>query len=161
MSGVHNNTSYTLLNHRNSEGTHIDQNKFNWLGTIFYLFFLAFEWPQNIALQYLPVGKWMSFNIFVWSVALLCHAAATNFGGLFACRVFLGICEGAITPGFLLVTSMFYTRQEQSQRVGYWCKFAPYQRPFPTHLTYCTSFHERRRHRHARPYCVRNLAYQD
>lgn len=102
------------------EGTHIDQNKFNWLGTIFYLFFLAFEWPQNIALQYLPVGKWMSFNIFVWSVALLCHAAATNFGGLFACRVFLGICEGAITPGFLLVTSMFYTRQEQSQRVGYW-----------------------------------------
>ncbi len=62
-----------------------------------------------------------SINIFVWAVALLCHAAATSFGGLFACRVFLGICEGAITPGFLIVTSMFYTRQEQSQRVGYWC----------------------------------------
>lgn len=102
------------------EGTHIDQNQFNWLSTIFYLFFLGFEWPQNLALQYLPVGKWMSFNIFVWAVALLCHAAATNFAGLFACRVFLGICEGAITPGFLLVTAMFYTRKEQSQRVGYW-----------------------------------------
>ncbi len=37
----------------------IDQNQFNWLGTIFYLFFLAFEYPQNVALQYLPVGKWM------------------------------------------------------------------------------------------------------
>ncbi|KAI0072273.1 MFS general substrate transporter [Panus rudis PR-1116 ss-1] len=101
-------------------GTHINQQQFNWLGTIFYLFFLVFEWPQNIALQYLPVGKWMSVNIFIWAVALLCHAAATNFGGLFACRVFLGICEGAITPGFMIVTSMFYTRQEQSQRVGYW-----------------------------------------
>ncbi|KAJ3484592.1 hypothetical protein NLI96_g5532 [Meripilus lineatus] len=98
----------------------INQNQFNWLGTIFYLFFLAFEYPQNLALQYLPVGKWMSVNIFVWSIALLCHAAAKNFGGLFACRAFLGICEGAITPGFMLVTSMFYTRQEQSQRVGYW-----------------------------------------
>ena len=122
-----------------SAGTNINQDQFNWLGTIFYLFFLVFEWPQNIALQYLPVGKWMrcvrlragshethlrsytSANIFVWSVALLCHSAATNFGGLFACRAFLGICEGAITPGFLIVTSMFYTRQEQSQRVGYWC----------------------------------------
>lgn len=62
-----------------------------------------------------------SLNIFVWAVALLCHAAATSFGGLFACRVFLGICEGAITPGFMIVTSMFYTRQEQSQRTGYWC----------------------------------------
>ncbi|KAI0819031.1 MFS general substrate transporter [Irpex lacteus] len=101
-------------------GTHINQNQFNWLGTIFYLFFLVFEWPQNLALQRFPVAKWMSINIFVWAVALLCHAAATSFGGLFACRVFLGICEGAITPGFLIVTSMFYTRQEQSQRVGYW-----------------------------------------
>lgn len=64
-----------------------------------------------------------SVNIFVWAVALLCHAAATNFAGLFACRAFLGICEGAITPGFLIVTSMFYTRQEQTQRVGYWCMY--------------------------------------
>ena len=63
-----------------------------------------------------------SINIFIWAVALLCHAAAKSFGDLFACRVFLGICEGAITPGFMLVTSMFYTRKEQSQRVGYWCK---------------------------------------
>ncbi|KAF7793127.1 hypothetical protein EIP86_004236 [Pleurotus ostreatoroseus] len=105
---------------RVSQGAHISQDQFNWLGTIFYLFFLAFEWPQNLALQYFPVGKWMSINIFIWSVSLLCHAAAKNFGDLFACRVFLGICEGAITPGFMIVTSMFYTRKEQSQRVGYW-----------------------------------------
>lgn len=69
------------------------------------------------------VPNFSSFNIFVWAVALMCHAAAKSFGELFACRVFLGICEGAITPGFLLVTSMFYTRKEQSQRVGYWCKY--------------------------------------
>ena len=66
-----------------------------------------------------------SFNIFVWSVALLCHAAARSFGGFFAARAFLGICEGAITPGFMIVTSMFYTRQEQTQRVGYWCEYTP------------------------------------
>ena len=129
---------------RNGPKHYIDQAQFNWLSTVFYLFFLGFEWPQNLALQYLPVGKWMrcvspppspracpspspsahvrdSFNIFIWSVALLCHAAAKNFGEFFACRAFLGICEGAITPGFMIVTSMFYTRQEQTQRVGYWC----------------------------------------
>ena len=66
--------------------------------------------------------SFISFNIFVWSVALLCHAAATNFGEFFSCRAFLGICEGAITPGFMIVTSMFYTREEQTRRVGYWCK---------------------------------------
>ena len=76
--------------------------------------------PVSLAQRHTP----LSINIFVWAVALLCHAAADSFGGLFACRVFLGICEGAITPGFLLVTAMFYTRQEQSQRVGYWCKYS-------------------------------------
>ncbi|KAH9950247.1 MFS general substrate transporter [Amylocystis lapponica] len=102
------------------KGDHLSQNQFNWLNTIFYLFYLVFEFPQNIALQRFPVGKWVSINIFVWAVALLCSAAAKNFGTLFVCRMFLGICEGAITPGFMLVTSMFYTRQEQTQRVGYW-----------------------------------------
>ncbi|KAI0759893.1 major facilitator superfamily domain-containing protein [Irpex lacteus] len=62
----------------------------------------------------------MSINIFVWGVALCCHAACKSFGGLFAVRLILGMCEGSITAGFMIVTSMFYTRTEQTLRVGYW-----------------------------------------
>ncbi|KAF9532168.1 major facilitator superfamily domain-containing protein [Crepidotus variabilis] len=101
-------------------GAHLNQNQFNWLGTIFYLSYLAFEYPQNLALQKLPVGKWMSINIFIWAVALLAHTACKSFGALFAVRFILGMCEGAITPGFMIVTSMFYTRAEQNLRTGYW-----------------------------------------
>ncbi|KIK59190.1 hypothetical protein GYMLUDRAFT_686005 [Collybiopsis luxurians FD-317 M1] len=90
------------------------------LGTIFYLSYLVFEYPQNLALQRFPVGKWMSFNIFVWAIALACHAACKNFAGLFIVRLILGACEGSITAGFLIVSSMFYTRTEQTLRVGYW-----------------------------------------
>ncbi|PCH37793.1 MFS general substrate transporter [Wolfiporia cocos MD-104 SS10] len=102
------------------EDDHLSQNQFDWLSTIFYLSYLGFQFPQNYALQRLPVGKWVSINIFIWAVALLCHTAAKDFATLFVCRFFLGICEGAITPGFMIVTSMFYTRQEQTRRVGYW-----------------------------------------
>ena len=63
-----------------------------------------------------------SANIFVWAVALCCHAACTNFAGLFVVRLILGMCEGSITAGFMIVSSMFYTRTEQTLRVGYWCK---------------------------------------
>ncbi|CAE6466729.1 unnamed protein product [Rhizoctonia solani] len=42
------------------------------------------------------------------------------YPGLLACRFILGVCEGSITSGFLMVTSMFYTKNEQSSRVGYW-----------------------------------------
>ena len=109
------------------------------LGTIFYLSYLVFEYPQNLALQRFPVGKWMRFvmhhyikrvssdrnisiNILTWGIALCSHAACKNFGGLFAVRLILGMCEGSITAGFLIVSSMFYTRNEQTLRVGYWCE---------------------------------------
>ncbi|KAI0819437.1 MFS general substrate transporter [Trametes gibbosa] len=102
------------------EATHLTTNQYNWLGTIFYLSYLVFEYPQNLALQRFPVGKWMSINIFTWGIALCAHAACKNFGGLFAVRLILGMCEGSITAGFMIVSSMFYTRNEQTLRVGYW-----------------------------------------
>lgn len=88
----------------------------------------------------LTLTRFHSINIFIWAVALLAHAACKSFGALFAVRFILGACEGAesllvdefstsnyprvsgaITPGFMIVTSMFYTREEQTKRVGYWC----------------------------------------
>lgn len=100
--------------------THLNANEYNWLGTIFYVSYLIFQYPQNLALQRFPVGKWMSLNIFVWAIALTTHAACKNFAGLFCVRFIMGACEGSITSGFLIVTSMFYTRNEQNQRIGYW-----------------------------------------
>ncbi|KAF8521390.1 major facilitator superfamily domain-containing protein [Hysterangium stoloniferum] len=92
----------------------------NWLGTVFYVSYLVFEYPQNLGLQRFPVGKWMSINIFCWGIALCAHAACKDFRQLFAVRFIMGMCEGSITAGFLIVTSMFYTHREQTQRVGYW-----------------------------------------
>ncbi|KAF7345820.1 MFS general substrate transporter [Mycena venus] len=103
-----------------TEATHLTTNQYNWLGTIFYLGYLAFQFPQNLALQRFPVAKWMSINIFVWAVALCFHAACRNFFGLLTVRFILGMCEGSITAGFMIVSSMFYTRPEQTLRVGYW-----------------------------------------
>ncbi|EPQ50480.1 MFS general substrate transporter [Gloeophyllum trabeum ATCC 11539] len=103
-----------------SEATHLTTNQYNWLGTIFYLSYLLFEYPQNLALQAFPVGKWMSLNITIWGIVLCLHAACKNFAGLFVVRFVLGACEGAITAGFMIVSSMFYTRNEQTLRVGYW-----------------------------------------
>ena len=59
-----------------------------------------------------------SINIFVWGVALCSHAACKSFGGLFAVRLILGMCEGSITAGFMIVSSMFYTRKELATRVS-------------------------------------------
>ncbi|KAL4071662.1 major facilitator superfamily domain-containing protein [Scleroderma yunnanense] len=110
-----NSTALGIMN-----ATNLTVNHYHRLGTIFYLSYLLFEYPQNLALQRFPVGRWLSINILIWGIALSCHAACKNFTGLFIVRFLLGMCEGSITAGFLIVSGMFYTRKEQTTRVGYW-----------------------------------------
>ncbi|KAJ3517410.1 hypothetical protein NLJ89_g522 [Agrocybe chaxingu] len=114
-------------------GANLTQNQFNWLGTVFYLSYLAFEYPQNLALQTLPVASTSSSGVSLFYV--MQHASlleGSSLSGSFsacakACQpsewltpVGLQSPTGAITPGFMIVTSMFYTRAEQNKRVGYW-----------------------------------------
>jgi len=50
-------------------------------------------------------------------------AAVKNFAGAVAVRFFLGVFEAAVTPGFALFTSQWYTRKEQGTRTGIWFSF--------------------------------------
>ncbi|KAE9965431.1 hypothetical protein EG328_009661 [Venturia inaequalis] len=46
-----------------------------------------------------------------------------NFAGAVAVRFFLGVFEAAVTPGFALFTSQWYTKREQGLRVNIWFSF--------------------------------------
>ena len=50
-------------------------------------------------------------------------AAVKNYSGALAVRFFLGVFEAAVTPGFALFSSQWYTKQEQGTRVGIWFSF--------------------------------------
>ncbi|EIN08414.1 MFS general substrate transporter [Punctularia strigosozonata HHB-11173 SS5] len=94
-------------------------DEFNTLGSAFYIGYLVFQYPQNLALQRFPVAKWMTFNLFLWSLFLGLHCVCKNFGGLFVLRFLLGAAEGCTTAGLMLITSMFYTRTEIGERIGW------------------------------------------
>jgi MFS family permease len=48
------------------------------------------------------------------------QAAVFNFSGFFAIRFFLGLLEAVISPAFIMLTSMLWTREEQSLRTSFW-----------------------------------------
>lgn len=48
------------------------------------------------------------------------QAACHNFATLGVLRVLAGAAEACSDPGFMLVTSMWYTRREQPVRIGLW-----------------------------------------
>jgi len=62
-------------------------------------------------------------NIIMWGLVLSCFAAVENYSGAIAIRFFLGVFESAVTPGFALFTSQWYTKKEQGTRTGIWFSF--------------------------------------
>jgi MFS family permease len=47
-------------------------------------------------------------------------AVCSSFGGLMTVRFLLGVAEATITPGFMFLTSTWYTRDEIPVRIGIW-----------------------------------------
>ncbi|EED21857.1 MFS allantoate transporter, putative [Talaromyces stipitatus ATCC 10500] len=98
-------------------------NDYQWLGSMFYFGYLGWEYPASQLLQRMPLGKYSAICVVLWGMVLACFAAVSNFGGAVTIRLFLGICEASVTPGFALLTSQWYTRKEQGQRTGLWFSF--------------------------------------
>ncbi|KAI0146997.1 major facilitator superfamily transporter allantoate [Xylariaceae sp. FL1272] len=101
----------------------IGTSQYNWVASIFYFGYLAWEWPTNRLLQRLPLAKYSAANVIIWGLILAATAGIKNFGGALAVRFFLGVAEAAVSPGFALFTSQWYTQREQGLRVNIWFSF--------------------------------------
>ncbi|KAL2814520.1 major facilitator superfamily domain-containing protein [Aspergillus cavernicola] len=102
------------------EDASLDGNQYNWLGTILYIGILVGEYPTNLLIQKLPVAKYLAANVFLWGVVIMSSAAATNFPGLMVVRFLLGVFESCVQPAFIVMTSMWFTRQEQAVLTSLW-----------------------------------------
>ncbi|KAI9717400.1 MAG: hypothetical protein M1812_004752 [Candelaria pacifica] len=66
----------------------------------------------------------------MWGLVLCCMAAVKNYSGALAVRFMLGVFEAAVTPGFALFTSQWYTKKEQGTRTGIWFSFNGFAQVF-------------------------------
>lgn len=75
---------------------------------------------ENYIIQRVPIAKWLSGNIMLWGITLALQAAMKNFEGLITLRAFLGVFEAVSQPAFTLLSSIWYTREEQGAVVTFW-----------------------------------------
>ena len=137
-----------------ASGINLTGDQYQWLGSLFYFGYIAWEYPTSRLLQLLPLGKYSAFNIIMWvstwsagfgapanidtlqGLVLSCFAAVENYAGAIAIRTFLGVFESAVTPGFALFTSQWYTKKEQGSRTGIWFSFNGWAQIFGGCLAY-------------------------
>ncbi|KAI1053124.1 hypothetical protein LB505_014346 [Fusarium chuoi] len=100
------------------EDTGTTLKQYSWFGSIFYLAYLVAKYPWSFLAQKTLMAKVVAGCIIAWGSIIMLTAASSNFAGLAVCRFFLGIFEAPITPIFMMIVGMWYTRQEQPFRAG-------------------------------------------
>ncbi|RAK76562.1 putative 2-ketogluconate transporter [Aspergillus fijiensis CBS 313.89] len=113
--------------------------EYSWLTTCIYIAVLIVEYPTNWIIQRVRIAKYLGVNIILWGTILALHAACKNFAGLVAVRTLLGIFEAACQPTFVLLSSMWYKREEQAATVTYWYMMNGGQQIVGGLLAYCFS----------------------
>ncbi|RDW62477.1 hypothetical protein BP5796_10779 [Coleophoma crateriformis] len=98
--------------------TKVSLGQYSWLASIFYFAYLVAEWPASYLAQKYPTGTVISSFIIIWGSILMLTAACESFAGLAVCRFFLGCFEAVITPAFMMIIGMWYSRKEQPARAG-------------------------------------------
>ncbi|GAB7364662.1 hypothetical protein MBLNU230_g5464t1 [Neophaeotheca triangularis] len=90
------------------------------LSLLFYVAFLVFELPHAYAMQYFPTARYLGSCVILWGTVVACMSAADSYASLAALRFLLGAFESAISPSLVLITAMWYKRNEQPRRIGTW-----------------------------------------
>ncbi|KAG8533541.1 uncharacterized protein KY384_001281 [Bacidia gigantensis] len=100
--------------------THLVGQEYSDLSMLFYIGFLAAEFPtQYLAQRISHLGRYLGVNIVIWGFILGCHAACTSFAGLSICRTLLGVFESCVAPILVLIIAMWYKKNEQGRRVSW------------------------------------------
>ncbi|KIV88961.1 hypothetical protein PV10_08585 [Exophiala mesophila] len=102
------------------EGTGLVGNQYSWASSAFYYGFMVASYPASIGFIKFPIAKYLSVTMIIWAVVLTCHGAANNFVSLTVLRVLLGVFESTISPGFTLITGIWYKPSEHALRTCIW-----------------------------------------
>ncbi|KAG9204313.1 hypothetical protein G6514_001387 [Epicoccum nigrum] len=94
--------------------------QYSWCSSIFYVGQLVAEFPFIYLMSKLPLTKFVGITIVLWGIVCMCLAAPKSFAGFAAVRFLLGFTEGAVSPAFVTITSIWYQKSEHATRTGLW-----------------------------------------
>ncbi|KAJ5368641.1 uncharacterized protein N7496_008401 [Penicillium cataractarum] len=99
---------------------HLKGQEYSLLITLFYIGYLVAQYPTNYLMQRFPTGKYLTVNFILWGITLAATGSARSFATLAPARFFLGVFESCLNPGFVLISSSWWKREEQAARIGLW-----------------------------------------
>ncbi|KAH6845864.1 MFS transporter [Chaetomium sp. MPI-CAGE-AT-0009] len=102
------------------EDSHMTDTQWNAGISTFYIGYLLGQLPGNLLLSKVKPNWFLATTMLLWSAGTLCMASITTGWGFALCRFFIGFTEAPFFPGITLMTSSWYTKEENPLRMAIW-----------------------------------------
>lgn len=82
---------------------------------LFFIGYLFFEVPSNLALHKFGARRWIARIMVTWGIVAAGMAFVPNAGSLYAMRILLGVAEAGFFPGMILYMTYWFPRRERAK----------------------------------------------
>ncbi|GAA6019306.1 hypothetical protein JCM10207_001255 [Rhodosporidiobolus poonsookiae] len=107
--------------HVNAAGKTVTSTlRYSTASSSFYWGYIVAVLPFALLLQRVPLAKTLSLLILLWGITAILTVVCHSYEGIVVQRVFLGVLESSVSPGFVMITNMWYKKSEQAARLGIW-----------------------------------------
>ncbi|TFK74582.1 MFS general substrate transporter [Pluteus cervinus] len=93
-------------------------SRYSILTAIYFIPYIIFQLPSNLALRAFGVRYIVSFSVLAWGVVQFAMGFVPTWIHLAVCRALLGVFEAGVFPGLVLVITTWYKRHEVQQRLA-------------------------------------------
>jgi MFS family permease len=99
-----------------TEDLNMSGSQYNWVLTVFFFTYAAFEVPSNLLLKKLRPSVWLPSLMVSWGTVMTLMGIVQSYEGLLVARVFFGVAEAGLFPGVVYYITMWYARPEAQFR---------------------------------------------
>ncbi|RYP92440.1 hypothetical protein DL770_001457 [Monosporascus sp. CRB-9-2] len=86
--------------------------------SVFFPWYVAAEIPSNLAMKRFRPSVWIPIIMIAWGICCVCMGFVSNYAGLLAARMALGLAEGGLFPGVTFFITQWYKRHECGLRMA-------------------------------------------
>lgn len=96
----------------------LTETMFGLASGLFFIGYLVFEVPSNLALHKFGARRWIARIMLTWGIIASAMAFVPTANWLYGLRVLLGIAEAGFFPGVLLYMTMWFPRAYRVRLMG-------------------------------------------
>ena len=98
---------------------HLTEAQYGFGSSLFFIGYLLFEVPSNVAMNYFGARAWISRIMFTWGLTTILLAFSPGVTFFEACRFILGAAEAGLYPGIICYLALWFPEKQRTGLIGF------------------------------------------